>query len=164
MKNHPDCQTLKSETRTSKTVKRTLLLRTKHSMRIFELTPFTDLKHSLTVVWVSFCSLIKGITPTIRMLCFVLINSSLLNLLCVSILSNSKYWFNRHPSSNQTTVADYAVRVSGNCQLPGRLSLAFRWRCVVTDVSSSISHFFYNHIAYDITNKTKTAAFESRRQ
>ena len=31
----------------------------------------------------SFCSLIKEVTPKIRMLCFVLINSVLLNLLCV---------------------------------------------------------------------------------
>ena len=30
--------------------------------------------HRLTVVQVSFCSLIKGITPNIRTLCFVLIN------------------------------------------------------------------------------------------
>ena len=42
--------------------------------------------HRLTVVQVPFCSLIKGITPKIRMLCFVLINSVLLNLLCVWIL------------------------------------------------------------------------------
>ena len=40
----------------------------------------------LTVVEVSFCSLIKGITPKIRMLCFVLINSVILNVLCVLIL------------------------------------------------------------------------------
>ena len=33
----------------------------------------------------SFCSLIKGITPKIRMLCFVLTNSVLLNHLCVRI-------------------------------------------------------------------------------
>ena len=35
---------------------------------------------------VSFCSLRKGITPKILMLCFVLINSVQLNLLCVWIL------------------------------------------------------------------------------
>ena len=34
----------------------------------------------------SFCSLIKGITLKVRMLCFVLINSVLLNLVCVWIL------------------------------------------------------------------------------
>ena len=34
----------------------------------------------------SFCSLIKGITPKIRMLCFVLINSVILNLWCIWIL------------------------------------------------------------------------------
>ena len=33
----------------------------------------------------SFCSLIKGITPKIRMVCFVLTNSVLLNLSCVWI-------------------------------------------------------------------------------
>ena len=31
--------------------------------------------HRLIVVWLSFCGLIKGITPKIRMLCFVLTNS-----------------------------------------------------------------------------------------
>ena len=36
-------------------------------------------------VQVFFCSLIKGITPKIRMLCFVLINSVRLNLLCIWI-------------------------------------------------------------------------------
>ena len=36
---------------------------------------------------VSFCSLIKGITPEILMLGFVLISSVLLNLLCIWILS-----------------------------------------------------------------------------
>ena len=41
--------------------------------------------HRLTVVSVSFCSLIKGINPKIRMLCFVLINSVLLRILCVQI-------------------------------------------------------------------------------
>ena len=39
----------------------------------------------------SFCSLVKGITPKIRMLCFVLINSVILNLLvlCVWVLNCS---------------------------------------------------------------------------
>ena len=41
--------------------------------------------HRLTVVLTSFCSLINGITPKIHMLCFVLINSVLLNLACVWI-------------------------------------------------------------------------------
>ena len=41
--------------------------------------------HCLTVVQVSFCSLIKVITPKICMLCFVLINSVILNLLSVWI-------------------------------------------------------------------------------
>ena len=41
--------------------------------------------HPLTVVYLSFCSLIKAITPVIRMLCFVLINSILFNLLCALI-------------------------------------------------------------------------------
>ena len=36
----------------------------------------------------SFCSWIKGMTLKIRMLCFVLINSILLNLLCIWILNN----------------------------------------------------------------------------
>ena len=35
----------------------------------------------------SFCSLIKGIAPKIRMLCFVLINSVILNVSCVWILT-----------------------------------------------------------------------------
>ena len=34
----------------------------------------------------SFCSLIKGITPKIRMLCVILINNVLLNVVCVWIL------------------------------------------------------------------------------
>ena len=34
----------------------------------------------------SFCSLIKGITPKIHRLCFFLLNSVILNLLCVWIL------------------------------------------------------------------------------
>ena len=42
--------------------------------------------HRLTVVKVLFCSLKKGITRKIRMLCFVLINNVLFNLLCVWIL------------------------------------------------------------------------------
>ena len=33
-----------------------------------------------------FCSLTKGITPKICMFCFVLINSILLNLLCVDLV------------------------------------------------------------------------------
>ena len=37
-------------------------------------------------VEVLFCSLIKGITPKICMLCFFLINSVLLNLVCFGIL------------------------------------------------------------------------------
>ena len=40
--------------------------------------------------YVSFCSLIKGITPRIRMLCFVLINNVIFNLLCVWISLNIK--------------------------------------------------------------------------
>ena len=32
-----------------------------------------------------FCSLIKGVTQKIRLLCFVLINSVILNLLCVRV-------------------------------------------------------------------------------
>ena len=42
--------------------------------------------HCLTIVQVPFCSLIKGITPKMCMLCFVRTNSVLLNLLCVWIL------------------------------------------------------------------------------
>ena len=41
--------------------------------------------HRLTVVKVSSCSLTKGIITKIRILCFVLINSVPLNLLCVWI-------------------------------------------------------------------------------
>ena len=41
--------------------------------------------HSLTVAQVLFCSLKKGITPKICMVCFVLVNSLLFNLLCVWI-------------------------------------------------------------------------------
>ena len=44
--------------------------------------------HRLTVVYVWFCSMIKGIIPSIRVLCFVAINSVLLNLLCVWIQSS----------------------------------------------------------------------------
>jgi len=44
------------------------------------------LLHHLSVVEVLFCSLKKGITPKIRLLCFVMINSVLLNLLYVWIL------------------------------------------------------------------------------
>ena len=51
--------------------------------------------HRLIVVQMSFCSLIKGINPKIRMLCFVLINSVLLNLLCVWKLSSTVEW--KHP-------------------------------------------------------------------
>ena len=49
------------------------------------LSHFSPFFHRLIVVKVSFCSLIKGITPKIGMLCFVLINSVILNLLCVWI-------------------------------------------------------------------------------
>ena len=42
--------------------------------------------HRWTVVYVSFCSSVNGITPKIRMLCFVSINSVLLHRLCVWIL------------------------------------------------------------------------------
>ena len=38
---------------------------------------------NVTVVYMSFCSWIKGITPKMCMLCFVLTNSVLLNLVCV---------------------------------------------------------------------------------
>ena len=92
-----------------KRFKRTLFKRTKHYMRISEfpstgyengITPskpdkwLTHLSSSLsfffprhlTVVEVSFCSLVKGITPKILTLCFVPINSVLLNLLCVWFL------------------------------------------------------------------------------
>ena len=42
--------------------------------------------HRLTIG--SFCSLIKGITPKIRMFCLVLINSVLLNLfMCLDLVS-----------------------------------------------------------------------------
>ena len=42
--------------------------------------------HRLTIS--SFCSLIKGITPKIRMFCLVLINSVLLNLfMCLDLVS-----------------------------------------------------------------------------
>ena len=39
--------------------------------------------HGLIVVQVSFCSLIKRITQNICRLCIILINSVILNLLCV---------------------------------------------------------------------------------
>ena len=39
------------------------------------------------------CSLMKGTAPKIRMLCFVLINSIILNLLCVWILTCSVYMY-----------------------------------------------------------------------
>ena len=40
----------------------------------------------------SFCSLKKGITPKIRMLCFVLINGVLLNLLCVNLVDQNGFY------------------------------------------------------------------------
>ena len=43
---------------------------------------------TVTVVQMSFCSLIKGITPKVRTLCFVVVNSVRLNLLCVWIQSS----------------------------------------------------------------------------
>ena len=43
---------------------------------------FHNFFYCLTVVLVSFCSLMKGITPKICRLCFFLINSVILNLLC----------------------------------------------------------------------------------
>ena len=46
---------------------------------------FIVIFHHLIVVQASFCSWIKGITLKICMLCFVLINSIILNLLCVWI-------------------------------------------------------------------------------
>ena len=68
-------------------------------MRIFGVIHFIKLStsffivfHILTVVSVSFCSIIKGIkgiTPNIRMLCFVPITSVLLSLLCVWIFYNT---------------------------------------------------------------------------
>ena len=60
----------------------------KHNMGIFGAIPFLKLQNSL-FVGVLFCSLIKGITPKIRMLCFVLIHCVLLNLLCVWIVSDT---------------------------------------------------------------------------
>ena len=50
-----------------------------HLIFFYRLSPFN-------FCFMSFCSLIKGITPKIRVLCFVLINSVLLNLLCVWII------------------------------------------------------------------------------
>ena len=47
-----------------------------------------------------FCSLKNGLTPKIRLLCFVIINSVLLNLFCVWIL----YW--TLLNSDSPTVAD----------------------------------------------------------
>ena len=42
--------------------------------------------HHLIVVWMSFGGLMEGTAPKICMLCFVLVNSLILNLLCVWIL------------------------------------------------------------------------------
>ena len=42
--------------------------------------------HCVMVVYMSFCSLIKEITPKIHMLCFVLINSVIFNISCVWVL------------------------------------------------------------------------------
>ena len=51
--------------------------------------------HRLTVVQASFCSLIKGITPKIRMFYLVLINRVLFNHLCVWILIERFSWICR---------------------------------------------------------------------
>ena len=50
--------------------------------------------HHLTVAEVSFCGLKRGITPKIRMLCFVLINCVPSNLSCVwNVFGNSSSHF-----------------------------------------------------------------------
>ena len=70
--------------------------------------------HDIIVVQVSFCSLIKGITLKILMLCnFVLINSLLLNLLSVWILSRACYFQQRCLS--QLDLEEGTVD-QGNCQ------------------------------------------------
>ena len=82
-------------------------IRTKHIMQIFGVIPFSWAQLTSKIISgltlhltsycfsvfncchrlyrVSFCRLIKGITPRMCMLCFVLINSIILNLLCVWI-------------------------------------------------------------------------------
>ena len=108
----------KNKTPKHKRFKRTVFIRTNHSMQIFGLNTLTTVKrcktkkkwdenniaqpktgkglssafifiyfYRLTAALVSFCNLIKGITPKIRMLWFVLINSILLNLSCLWVLS-----------------------------------------------------------------------------
>ena len=51
------------------------------------------ISHCLTVVWVLFCSLKKGITQKIHRLCFVLINSFIFNFLPFMRLDLSGKWW-----------------------------------------------------------------------
>ena len=54
--------------------------------RRFFLVFFRFFLHRVSVVYVSFCSLIKGITPKICMLCFVLIKSFFFFFFCGSFI------------------------------------------------------------------------------
>ena len=64
-----------------------------HTHAYFQLHQILSIiKHmhrKMTTMTVLFCSLIKGITPKIRMLCCVLIHCVFLNLLCVWIASDT---------------------------------------------------------------------------
>ena len=55
-----------------------------HASNLLPSTPHP--RSPTTVFQVSFCNLTKAITPKMRVLCFVLTNSVLLNLLCIWIL------------------------------------------------------------------------------
>ena len=68
----------------------------------------------------SFCSLIKAITPNIRVLCFVLINSPLLNLWCVWIAFHNRSWLGlKHQftfSQSFHNVQKSQLQIQSQCQ------------------------------------------------
>ena len=88
-----------------------------------------------------YCSLIKGITPKIRMLCFVLINSVLLKMLCV--------WDSevQDPTNSSCLSIGEEEMDSGGSSIQGNLSPLFFRRpqrqerallvCTVFDVTNS---------------------------
>ena len=63
----------------------------KHWTKLKEISSPSHFLSSFTV-WKSFCDLMKEISPKIRMLCFVLINSVRLHHLCVWILFGSRHF------------------------------------------------------------------------
>ena len=89
--------------------------------------------------YVSFCSLIKGITPKIRMLCFVLINRVLLNFLCVWLFNYSRVW--RKGSLifyAQSTVTVISGRLEEGCRKATEKRASLLRLSYNTDVMNSI--------------------------